>query len=157
METRRYSLDTSENNRLIRIIRIVFGILCVIVALFWSRFNFNSLKSDGALWITILLLAAFGVYQIFSGLGKTAKYIEIGAVHLVIRNRSIFSPVRLTNTEIKKIELFPLNIVFFLKSDKRILLRFGTTYFETNEKIISEISSFAERNNIPLEIIEEKL
>jgi hypothetical protein len=50
-----------------------------------------------------------------------------------------------------------LNIVFFLKSDKRILLRFGTTYFETNEKIISEISSFAERNNIPVEVIEEKL
>jgi len=157
METRRYSLDTSENNRLIRIIRIVFGTLCVIVALFWLRFNFNSLKSDGALWITIILLAAFGVYQIFSGLGKTSKYLEIGAVDLVIRNRPIFLPVRLTSGDIEKIELFPLNIVFFLKSEKRLLLRFGTTYFETNEKIISEISSFAERNNIPVEVIEEKI
>lgn len=157
METRRYSLDTSENNRLTRIIRIVFGTLCIIVALFWSRFNFNSLKSDSALWITILLLATFGVYQIFSGLGKTSKYIEIGAVDLVIRNKPIFSPVRLSSVDIERIELFPLNIVFFLKSEKRLLLRFGTTYFETNEKIISEISSFAERNNIPVEVIEEKI
>jgi hypothetical protein len=44
-----------------------------------------------------------------------------------------------------------------MKSKKRILLRFGTTYYETNEEIKDEILSFAEANSIPLEIIEEKL
>ena len=44
-----------------------------------------------------------------------------------------------------------------LKSQKRILLRFGTTNNETNEKIVDAIIDFAELNNIPFEIIEEKL
>ena len=63
----------------------------------------------------------------------------------------------MSSGEIEKIELFPLNLIFFLKSKKRILLRFGTTYHEINEKIKDEILSFAESNKIPLEIIEEKL
>ncbi len=157
MEIKRFSLDTSENTRLIRTIRIVFGIICIIVALFWSRFNFNSVKSDGSLWITIIFLAVFGIYQVFSGLGRTTKYIEIGAVNLIIRNRSVFPAKVLTQGDIERIELFPLNIVFFLKSKKRLYLRFGTLYHETNEKIISEINGFAERNNIPVEVIEEKI
>ena len=65
--------------------------------------------------------------------------------------------VELPAGEIEKIELFPLNLFFFLKSKKRILLRFGTTYHETNEKIIDEILIFAESNSINIEIKEEKL
>ncbi len=108
------------------------------------------------LWITIIFLACFGIFQIFTGLGKTSKYIEIGSKKLVIRNKNILPRVELSSDEIAKIEFFPLNVVFFLKSGRRILLRFGTTYRETNEKIVNEINLFSERNKIPVEIIDEK-
>jgi hypothetical protein len=157
METIRYSLDTRENNKIVSIIRIVFGVVCLGVAIFWIRFNINSLRSDGMLWITIVFLAGFGIFQIFTGFGKTSRYIEIGLKKLVIRNKSILPLVELSSDEITKIEFFPLNVVFFLKSGRRILLRFGTTYHETNEKIVNEINNFSERNNIPVEIIDEKI
>ncbi len=157
MEEKYFSLDTRENNKVINIIRVVFGIICVITAVFWTWFNFNAVKSQGTVWLTVLFLAGFGIYQVFSGLGHTSKYIMIGKKNLVIRNRPIFPPVEISADEIENIDFFPLNVVFFLKSKKRLLIRFGTTYYETNEKIVSELDAFAERNDIPTEVIEEKL
>jgi hypothetical protein len=157
METKRFSLDTRENNKVVNIIRIFFGILCVITAVSWTYYNFNTFKSEGTLWITILFLAGFGIYQVFSGLGRTSKYIEIGKTNLIVRHKAIFPPVEISSEDIEKIEFFPLNVVFFLKSKKRLLVRFGTTYYETNEKIVSELGIFADNNSIPYEVIEEKL
>jgi len=157
MDTKHFSLDTRENSKIINIIRIVFGIVCVITAIFWTWFNFNAVRSQGTIWITILFLAGFGVYQVFTGFGHTSKYIDISKHNLIIRNRSVLRPYSIPADEIEKIDFFPLNVVFFLKSKKRILIRFGTTYHETNEKIVAELSSFAERNNITAEVIEEKL
>ena len=157
MEEKHFSLDTKENNKVINIIRVVFGIVCVITAVFWTWFNFNAVKSQGTVWLTVIFLAGFGVYQIFSGFGHTSKYINIGKKSLVIRNRPIFPPVEISADDIEKIDFYPLNVVFFLKSEKRLLIRFGTTYYETNEKIVTELDAFAERNDIATDVIEEKL
>jgi hypothetical protein len=60
-------------------------------------------------------------------------------------------------SEIQKIEVFPFNLIFFLKTGKKIVLRFSSTYHETNEKVKDEILSFAEVNSINIEIVEEKI
>lgn len=86
----------------------------------------------------------------------SARFIEIGTAIRLKKNT--FMPVyELKSSELKKIEIFPLNIIFYLKSGKKIKLRLGTMYYETNEKIIDGIIGFAENNSIPFEIIEEKL
>lgn len=157
METKYFSLGTSENNRLVKIIQIVFGVVCIAVAIFWLIFNIRSLKADGTLWITIIFLSGFGFYQIWSGLGRTTLFIEIGADYIRLKKNPVLPSVKIRAGDIEKIELFPLNVIFFLKSRKRIMLRFGTTYYETNEKVKDEILGFAETNDIPLEIVEEKL
>jgi len=157
MEIKYFSFDTIENNRLVKIIRILFGIVCIVVAIYWFSFNIKSLKADWTLWITIIFLTGFGFYQIWSGLGRATRFIEIASDHIRLKKNPILPPVVMRSGEIEKIELFPLNLIFFLKSKKRILLRFGTTYHEINEKIKDEVLSFAESNNIPLEIVEEKL
>lgn len=157
METKYFSLDTNENNRLVKIFRFLFGVFCFAVAIFWMVFNIRSLKSDGTLWITIIFLSGFGFYQIWSGLGRANKFIKIASDYLLLKRHPFLPPLNIYTDDIKRIELFPLNVVFFLKSGKRILLRFGTTYYETTEKIKDEILRFAEINNITLEIIEEKL
>lgn len=157
MEKQYFSLEISENNKLTSIIRIIFGVVCVVVAVFWMNFNFNLLKADITLWITIIFLTSFGFYQIWAGLGYAVRYIEIGPENVRLKKNAILSPVQMGVVEMEKIEFLPMNVIFYLKSKKRILLRFGATNNETNEKIVDAIMSFAESNNIPFEIIEEKL
>ena len=157
MEIKYFSLSSSENNRLIKIIRIIFGVVCFAVAIFWSIFNIKSLKADGTLWITIVFLSGFGFYQIWAGLGHAISFIEIRSDKIRLKKNVILPAIGIRVEEIEKIELFPFNLIFFLKTGKRIFLRFGTTYHETNEKIKDGILGFAESNKIPLERIEEKL
>ena len=157
MEIKYFPLSSSENNRLVKIIQIIFGVLCFAVAIFWMIFNIKSLKTDGTLWITIIFLLGFGFYQIWSGMGRAIRFIEIRSDKILLKRNIILPVIELPAEEIEKIELFPFNLIFFLKSKKRIFLRFGTTYPETNEKIKDEILGFAESNKVPIEFIQEKL
>jgi hypothetical protein len=157
VEIKYFSLGTSENNSFVKLIRIVFGVVCFAVAIFWLVVNIKSLKADLSLWITIIFLAGFGFYQIWSGLGRATRFIEIGDGNIRLKKNPVFSPIDIPAAEMEKIELFPLSVIFFLKTKKRILLRFGTTYYETNEKIKDEIIRFSETNNILLEYVEDKI
>ena len=157
MENKYFSLGTSENKGFVRIIQIVFGLLCIAVSIFWLIFNIRTSKAGGTLWITIIFLSGFGFYLIWAGLGRTTRFIEIGHNNIRLKKNSLLSAIEIRATDIERIEFLPLNIIFLLKSKKRILLRFGTTYYETNEKVKNEVLSFAGSNKIPLEIIQEEL
>ncbi|MCE5346585.1 MAG: hypothetical protein LLG13_09910 [Bacteroidales bacterium] len=157
MESKYFSLDDSENNRFIKMIKMAFGFVCILVAIFWIVFGINNLKTNGTTWVAIFFLTGFGAYQIWSGMGRAKRFIEIGPDSILLKKNPIFSPVEILSPEFEKIELYPMNIIFFRKTKKKILLRFGNTFFETNEKIKDEIFDFAESKNIPLEVIEEKL
>jgi hypothetical protein len=157
MEKKYFSLGTSDNSRIVKVIRVIFGILCIAVALYWVKFNIQSVKSGGTIWITILFLLGFGFYQIWSGIGKATRFIEIGEGKIRLKKNAILAPVEMPATGLEKIEIRPLNVIFCLKSNKRILLRFGTTFYDINEQIIDEIIGFAESNSIPVQEIEEKL
>ncbi len=157
METKYYSLGTSENNRFVSIIRIIFGIVVFAIAIFWTIFNVRRVKTDATLWLTIIFLSGFGLYQIWSGLGRATQFIELGSNNIRLKKNSLRPSVLLLASEIEKIEFFPLNVIFFFKTKKRILLRFGTMYHDANIKVKEELMYFAESNNITFEIIEEKL
>ena len=157
METKYFSLSSNENNKLVKIIQIVFGIICIAVAIFWLIFNIRLLKADGTLWITIIFLTGFGFFQIWSGLGRAIRFIEIRPDIIVLKKNIVLPSIQFSADEIDKIEVYPMNLIFFLKPKKKVLLRFGSTYFTTNELIKDEIISFAESNKILIEIMEEKL
>jgi hypothetical protein len=157
MEKKYFLLSSAENSKLVQIIQIIFGIICIGVAVFWLIFNARSLKADKTLWITILFLTGFGVYQIWAGLGRATRFIEITSEKIRLK-KSIFRPeLNIASQDIQKIEIFPLNLIFFLKSQKKILLRFGTSYQEINEQIKDKILAFGDLNSITIEIKEEKL
>jgi len=157
MEKKYFLLSSAENSKLVKIIQIVFGIICIAVAVFWLIFNVRSLKADKTLWITIMFLTGFGVYQVWAGLGRATRFIEISSDKVRLK-KSIFLPaIEIPAVDIQKIELFPLNLIFFLRSQKRILLRLGTSYQETTEQIKDEILAFADTSSISIEIKEEKL
>jgi hypothetical protein len=157
MGKKHYSLGITENNQIINIIRIVFGFVCLVIAIFWLVFNITSIKSDITLWITIIFLSGFGLYQILSGFGRTTVFIEFGPDIIKLKKNPILPLVEIRAADIEKIEIFPLNVVFFLKTKKRILLRFGTTYNDINIIVKDELADFAESNKIPLEVMQEKL
>jgi hypothetical protein len=157
MEIRYFSLDSIEKKGFVKFVRIVFGIVCLGVAVFWLAFNLKQLKADKTLWITIFFLSGFGFYQIWAGAGKANRYIEIGPGFIRLKS-NFFSPhIEMIVQEFEKIELYPLSVVFFLKGKKKKLLRFGTTYYESNRMIMDEIIDFADSNMIPYEIIQDEL
>jgi hypothetical protein len=157
METKYFLLSSSENSRLVKIIQLIFGIACFAVAIFWLIFNINSLKADRTLWITVIFLSGFGFYQVWSGLGRATRFIEIHPDKIRLKKTIMLPAVDILCGDIQKIEIFPLNLFFYLKTRKKILLRFGTTYQDTNEMIKDEILIFAELNAISVEIKEEKI
>lgn len=157
MELKYFQLGNTDDNRLVKIFRIFFGIVCIGIAFFWLYFNYISLKTDWKLWITIIFLFVFGLYQIWSGSGRATRFIIISSGNIRLKKDAILPAIQIMPAEIEKIEFFPLSVVFFLRTQKKILLRFGTVNFETNEKIVDELMSFAETNEISFEVKEEVL
>jgi hypothetical protein len=90
-------------------------------------------------------------------LGKADRYIEIGNNFIRLK-KTIFMPAQYIEVaDIDKIKIFPLKIIFHLKKEPKVILRFGTTYVEMNEKIIDGLTKFAEQNTIDLELESEKI
>jgi len=157
MESNYYSLEVNKSNRITRVFQLAFGVICAIIAVVWAILNINMLKSNGALWITIILLLGFAYFQIISGLGKAEKFIEISQGSIKIKKNSLFGVQEINAPDIEKIEAFPLNLVFFLRSGKKVLLRFGTTYTDIIDPVRKSIQTFCTGNNIPLEFKTEEL
>jgi hypothetical protein len=156
MEKKYYSLGPGENNSLVKITRILFGAVCIAVAVFWLIFNIKSINADGTLWITIIFLSGFGFYQIWSGIGRAKRFIEIGQNIIRLKKNSILPVQEFSADNFEKIEIFPLNLIFFLKHGKPVIMRFGTTYTDIIEPVKNGIISFATRNNILCEIKNEE-
>lgn len=157
MNKKYFPLSSVENNRVVKIVQVAFGFICIAVAIFWLIFNIRSMKTYGTLWITIIFLSAFGFYQIWVGLGRATRYIEISSDTIRLKKTVVFPTVLISAGEIQKIEVFPFNLIFILKTGGKNVLRFSSTYHETNEKVKEEIFRFAEINSISIENVEEKL
>jgi hypothetical protein len=157
MEKKYFLLSNTDNNKIVKIIQVIFGVVCVSVAVFWMLFNLKSMKTDRTMWITIAFLAAFGLYEVWAGLGKAIRFIEISEEKIRLKKGIFLPAIDILFIEIKKIELFPFNINFFLKSGKKTVLRLGASFQETNEKIKDEIIIYSESAGVIAEIVEEKL
>lgn len=151
-----YPLGNTDDNRFVRIIRIVFGIACIAMAVYWGDFYFSA-DGPSAIWISIIFIMAFGLYQIWAGLGKASRYIEFDDVKITIRKNSLKKKERLDAGDLDKIDVLPLSIVFYTKPGKKTVLRLGTINYETNEKIVDEIVAYAERNNVNCEIRSDEI
>lgn len=157
MEKNYFYLGTSDDNSFIKVIRIVFGLICIAIAIFWIIYNASYLSNNMTTWVTILFLTFFGLYQIWSGLGHTRIFIETGTESVRLKTNPVLPVKNIASSDIKKIEMFPLSVFIFLKSGRKVKLRFGTTYPDIIDKVKDELIIFAEKNNIPLEITEEQL
>jgi hypothetical protein len=157
MEKEYFSLEIRDDNMLTKIFRIILGLLCCGIALFWVIYNLRAAKVYGIQWITISFLLCFGLIQIYSGFGRAVKFIEITVNNIKLKKNSILPAVDLPADNMEKIELFPLKVHFFCSNGKKILLRFGISDPDKVELIKTAIVKFADRNNVILEIKNEEI
>jgi uncharacterized protein YlzI (FlbEa/FlbD family) len=157
MEKVYFSLETGDDNRLTKTFRVILGLLCVAIALYWTIFNFKSGRPFGTQWITVAFLIAFGAFQIYAGFGLAIKFIEIFSDNIRIKKNSVLPAINISSDQIEKTELFPLKVIFFLRSGKKVLLRFGISDPDKVEEIKSKIVEFADSNGLTLEIMSEVL
>ena len=157
MESKFFSLGHSETGTALKIIRILFGLVCIAIAIFWLIFNIRSVKADRTLWITVLFLSGFGIYQVWAGLGRAIKFIQIGSDKIMLKKNSLLPVKEMASSEIKKIEIFPLNLIFYFRQGGKTVLRFGTAFIDNIEPIKGEIEEFASKNNIDLETVSEEI
>ena len=153
MTTNYFQLSSGDKNRFVNVLKMLFGVACIAVGVYWAVYS----GIIGSAWITVLFLFGFGFYEIWSGLGKAEKYIEIGKTSIRLK-KSIFLPaIHIEVSEISKLEAFPLKIVFHFKAKTKVTLRFGTTYVEINEKIVDALVRFAKQNAIDFELQPEDI
>lgn len=157
MEKKYFLLEHRDDSRIVVIFRIVLGILCLAIAAYWAIFNLKAGDANAGLWVTIIFLSAFGLYQIMWGLGKTVKYIEIARDFIKLKNNTFFPRVELKASDIQKIEIFPLSLCFYSAVKGKIILRFGITFTDVINPVKDAITDFAEANNIACEEMKEEL
>ena len=150
MDKKEFSLDTNINNKFLRFSGIVFGTVCIVLAISWLVINLNKGLFSKESVYPIIFIILFGVYQLFYGLGKTQKYINIGNNTIQCKQHSILPLKIFYPADLKKIEIFPLSIYFYRKNSKKFIFRFGTINREIIEPIKSAIAEFSESNNIEL-------
>jgi hypothetical protein len=157
MDTNYYSLGPSESSTVIKIIRLLFGLVCIAIAIFWMIFNIRSVKTDRTLWITVLFLSGFGLFQVLAGLGRTTRFIQIGSDKIILKKNSLLPSKEIAASEIEKIEVFPLNLIFYYHKGGKTILRFGTAFTDNIDPIKSGIEEFAAVNNTDLETVREEI
>ncbi|MFO7573732.1 MAG: hypothetical protein R6W67_01065 [Bacteroidales bacterium] len=144
---KRYSLESRENSRLVKIMQILFGIACIFTAGWWAVYMLKALES-GNYWIATLFMFFFGAFQIYSGLGHASKYIIIGSDTLTIRKTAIGKKQVVTYGEIERIEILPLSVSLILRSGSKLTINFAVTLAGDIDHIKDAIADFGRNNNI---------
>ncbi|MCU0461332.1 MAG: hypothetical protein MUF36_04865 [Bacteroidales bacterium] len=157
MEKKHFPLEPKENSRLVMIFQIIFGILCIAIALYWAIFQFASLKADSTMWITIVFLVGFGAYQVAAGFGKIKKFIEIGSERIILKQNSFLPKADLKPSDLEKIDIYPLSICFHMTKKKKMILRFGLNYTEIINPVKDAVAEFAGLNGISVEEKKEEI
>lgn len=149
---KKYSLESRENSKLVKIMQIVFGIACIITAGWWAVFMLKSLES-GNYWMATIFMFFFGAFQIYSGLGYASKYVIVGSESLKIKKTAIGKEQVVTHGEIDKIEILPLSVKLILRSGGNITISFAVTLAGGIDIIKDALAGFGRDNKI---LTEEK-
>ncbi len=150
-----FPLGPAETNRPVMIIKVLFGAGCIVLGLIWLIFNIRNSGPEFSLWITILFLFGFGLFQIWAGIGRSARFINVDESLILLRKSSILPAQKFSRDNLDAIALYAMSIVFFKKNGKKTILRFGTEYSEFINPAKDAVIEFAESNNIKVSTPDE--
>jgi hypothetical protein len=143
-------LGEKENKLAVRIIIIIFGLLCIFTAGWWIVFLLRYPDNEKIFWAGSIFLLLFGLFQLYSGLGYARRYVKRENNNISIRQSSLLPARRLSSEDIKKLEVRSYDMVLHLNDSSRIRIKLGLRYPDLGQKVRDFIIEYAEINNIEI-------
>lgn len=144
-----YSIELHENTRVGRSLRILLGLICLVVAVWFMYSIRGTAGSVTSTWIAMGFLLLFGLWLIGSGLGFTERFIRIGDERIVLRRDFYKPPVVFTSSTLSGVGFRPMVIDFF-SGEKKISLRLGAYYPERSAAIMEAVENFCRHHGIAI-------
>jgi len=149
METRRFNLDLSENNRVNRILKLISGIICIVIALILAVMMHRSGESTRNTWIAVVFLFSFGVWLVLKGAGMIDRYVIFSENEIVLKDKFYAPALVIKASDLEKTGFGQLKISLFLRTGKVVALRLGTYYRENSLKLMEAAEEFCNLKGIP--------
>ena len=152
MTEKRYSIDLNENNRTGKVLRIILGVVCLVVAVWYMYSLRGTSASMTTAWIACGFLMLFSLWMIASGLGYTQRYITVGEDKITLRQDFYRPPLVIEHSSLRAVRFRTL-VIDFITDRQKVSLRLGTYYPDHTASIIEAVGGFCRRHGI--EIIED--
>jgi len=149
METQRFNLDLSENNSVNRILKSIFGIICIVVSLVLTMMIHRSGQSTWSTWIAVGFLFIFGIWMVLKVTGLTDRFAVISENEIILKDKFYSPALAIKASDLEKTGFGQLKITFYLSSGKVIVLRLGTYYRENSMELMEAVEEFCNLNRIP--------
>ncbi len=150
MSVQSISLGEKENKALVRILIVIFGLLCIFTAGWWTVFLIKYPENEKIFWAGSIFLLLFGVFQVYSGLGYAKRYIKRENGNISIRQNSLLPAKRLNAEEIKQLEIRLYDMVLHMNDSSRVRIKLGIKYPDLGQKVRNFIIDYAEDNKIEI-------
>jgi hypothetical protein len=148
MESRKFRLDPGENNSFTRVLKAVFGVICIGAAIVTAVVMGRSGNISSGNIVAIVFMVLFGLWVILAGFGLTERYMIISGDTITLKDR-VYSPARILRTsDIREIEFSQLKITFFLISGEVLPLRLGAYYRESSLRLMEAVEDFCIVNRL---------
>lgn len=147
MAENRYRIELHENATTGKTMRLLMGLACLAVSVWFMYSIRGTAASVGTSWIASGFLLMFGLWMIATGLGYTERYITVGDDRIVLRQYFYRKPVTFAPSTLKAVEFRPVVIDFITETGKTTL-RMGTTYPERTSSIMEAVKQFCHRHDI---------
>jgi hypothetical protein len=144
---KKYSLTNKESSGFVKIMQIIFGILCIGTSVWWTVFMLSA-EVSGNYWAAILFMLFFGAFQIYSGLGYADRFLLIDEGSITIKATALSRAKTIKHTEIESIEILPLTFSIFLKNGNKVFIRFGITLSDGIDSVKDALQEFAAQYEI---------
>jgi hypothetical protein len=147
MAENKYSIELHENAITGKTMRLLLGLACLAVSVWFMYSIRGTAASVGTSWIATGFLLMFGIWMIATGLGYTERYVTIGDDRIVLRQYFYKKPVTFASSTLRAVEFRPVAIDFITQT-RKITLRMGTTYPERTASIMEAVKQFCLRHGI---------
>ncbi|MDZ7739778.1 MAG: hypothetical protein U5K32_12070 [Bacteroidales bacterium] len=150
MDKQTILLGEKEDKPLVKIMVIIFGIMCIITAGWWTVFLIRYPDNENIFWAGSIFLLLFGLYQLLSGLGYTKRYISRTNGELLIRQNSLMPVKNLQASQLRQLEIRSMDMVLHGHNSSRLRIKLGIRYPDLGQQVKEFVIRWAEDNNIEI-------
>ncbi|HDZ41632.1 MAG TPA: hypothetical protein ENH59_08140 [Bacteroidetes bacterium] len=150
MSEQTISLGEREDKPLVRIMIVIFGLLCIFTAGWWTVFLVKYPDNEKIFWAGSIFLFLFGIFQVYSGLGYAKRYVKRENGNITLRQNSLLPAKKVSSDQIRQLEIRSYDMVLHRNDLPRIRIKLGLRYPDLGQKVRDFIIDYAEENNIEI-------